>query len=363
MTIQHLVPAKDLGQFVAELFEAAGLSVRAAERVSDALIEADLSGRSSHGVLQADNYLARLVAGAMSTAEQPRIISESGGAVVLDAAGMEGHLAAEEAIAIAIAKAQDNGVAAVAVRRGQHMGVAGRYVRMAAEAGCAALAMGNTKPVMPAPGGAERLVGTNPIAIGIPTTDHPIVLDMATSAGTYGRIRHAHAAGQTLPEGWALDAYGRPTTDPAAAMKGLLLPMGGAKGFALSFAIDLMAGLLSSGAWGAKLGELDDDTTKPQLSSYLFIVLDIAHFRPLSDFLEEADEAVRRVRQSRRAEGVERLFTPGERSAEALEKNNGMIELAPTVAHALRERAQALGVAIPRFMEEHPTAEAVPRQS
>src|SRR5690606_36984861 len=295
MTIQHTVPAEVLGQFVADLFEAAGLSAQAARRVTDALIEADLSGRGSHGVLQADRYLARLMSGAMSTAEKPHIVSESGGAVVLDAAYMEGHLAAEEAIAIGIAKARENGVAAVAVRNAQHMGVAGRYVRIAAEASCAAIAMGNAKPVMPAPGGAERLVGTNPLAIGIPASGNPIVMDMATTAGTFGRVREAHAAGQPLPEGWAVDAEGKPTIDPAAAMAGMLLPMGGATGFALSFAIDLMAGLLSSGAWGDKLGEAGDDTTKPQVSSYLFIVLDIAHFRAFPGFVEEADAAVRRV--------------------------------------------------------------------
>lgn len=347
MSARIAVPSKVLGGFIAALFEAAGLSPAAAGRVGDALIEADLSGRGSHGVLQAENYLARLMSGAMSTAEKPRIVSRSGGSVVLDAEGMEGHLAAEEAISIAVTTAQANGVAAVAVRSAQHMGVAGRYVRIAAQAGCVALAMGNAKPVMPAPGGAERLVGTNPLAMGVPAPGGPIVLDMATSAGTYGRIRHARALGQPIPEGWALDAQGRPTTDAEAAMAGLLLPMAGAKGFALSFVIDLMAGLLSGGAWGDKLGALDDDTTKPQTSSYLFIVLDIAHFRDLPGFLDEAGEAVARVHNSRRAEGVDRLFTPGERSARALAGSNGIVEIAPSVAQALAMRAHALGVPVP----------------
>ncbi len=351
MTNRNLLPAEALGGFVAELFTAAGLSPKAAQRVSDALIEADLSGRGSHGVLQADNYLARLMAGAMSTAEQPRIVSQSKGAIVLDAEGMEGHLAAEEAIAIAVEAARNHGIATVAVRRGQHMGVVGRYVRIAAEQGCVALAMGNAKPVMPAVGGAERLVGTNPLAVGIPATEGAIVLDMATTAGTYGRIRQAKALGHEVPEGWATDVDGKPTTDATEAMAGLLLPMGGPKGFALSFVIDLLAGLLSSGAWGDKLGELDNDTSKPQMSSYLFIVLDIAHFRPLPEFIAEADEAIARVRRSRRAEGVERLFTPGERSAETLASSAGTVNLAPAVASALVGRARALGVAIPDFLE------------
>src|SRR5690606_32082967 len=109
MTIQHTVPAEVLGQFVADLCEEASHSAQAARRVADAMMGADFSGRGSHGVLQTDRYLARLMSGAMSTAEKPHIVSESGGAVVLDAAYMEGHLAAEEAIAIGIAKARENG--------------------------------------------------------------------------------------------------------------------------------------------------------------------------------------------------------------------------------------------------------------
>lgn len=349
MTTQSL-PADGMGSFVAQLFAAAGLSADAARRVSAALIEADLSGRGSHGVLQADGYLARLMAGAMSTDEKPEIVSETGGAVVLDAAGIEGHLAAEAAIGIAVSTAREQGVAAVAVRRGFHIGVAGRYARMAAEAGCAALVMCNTKPVMAAPGGAERLVGTNPLAVGIPSPEGPMVLDMATSAGTFGRIRQARAAGQAIPQGWALDADGKPTTDPGAAMEGLLLPMAGFKGFGLSLAIDLLAGLFASGGWGPHLGELDDDLSKPQNGSYLFIALDVAHFRALDGFLEEAGSALERVRNSRLADGTARLFTPGERSAEALANNDGTIPVAAATAGALAARAKALGVAVPAFL-------------
>lgn len=347
MTDQKTYSAGMLRLFAAELFAAAGLSAKAAGRVADALIEADLSGRGSHGLLQADRYVERLIAGAMSTADAPTVISRNHGAIVLDVDGMEGHIVAEDAMRLGIDTARETGIATVAVRRAQHMGVVGRYVRMAAEAGCVGIAMGNTKPVMAAPGGAEKLVGTNPLAIGIPASQEAIVLDMATTAGTYGRIRQAAALGKVIPEGWALDAEGRPTTDAAEAIKGLLLPAGGAKGFALSFMIDLLCGLLSGGAWGTKLGLIDDSTVGPQMSSYLFIVLDIAAFRPLEEFKAEADEAIAQLRQSRRAAGVDRLYTPGEQSAERLAESTGEIRLAPAVARALAERGRQLGVAVP----------------
>lgn len=346
MTRNVSVPV--MRDFVAQLFHAAGLSSVAAARVAAALIEADMSGRASHGVLQAENYLARLVTGAMTVTEAPVPVSDNGGVIVLDAAHMQGHLAAEAAMCMAIERARQLGIATVAVRRGFHFGVAGRYVRMAAEAGCVGLAMCNTKPVMPAPGGAERLVGTNPLAIGLPQTGAaPIVLDMATTAGTVGRIRQALAAGKQVPPDWALDIEGRPTTDAATAMAGLLLPAGGAKGFGLSFMIDLLAGLLSGGAWGDGLGQMNDDATQPYNSSYLFIVMNIAHFLPLAGFQDQARTAAERVRASRRAPGVGRLFTPGEQSAEALASNTGTIPLAEPVVKTLVERAHLLGVPLP----------------
>ncbi|MGR3661708.1 MAG: Ldh family oxidoreductase [Paracoccaceae bacterium] len=349
MTNPIFADVSEVTTFVSALFNAAGLEPDAGLRVAQALVEADLSGRGSHGILQANGYLVRLIAGTMSTASKPVIVSESGGTVVLDAADMEGHLAAEEAMKIAVSKAREFGVSAVSVRRGFHCGVAGRYVRMAAEEGCAAFAMCNTKPVMAAPGGAEKLVGTNPIAIGFPVQgETPVVFDMATTAGTIGSIRQKLAAGLPLPEGWALDAKGKPTTDPATALEGFLLPAGGAKGFGLSFVIDLLSGALATGGWGPTLGEMNSD--KPYNASFLFIALDINRFRPLEAFLGETLEGVERVRNSKKADGTNRLVVPGERSAEAIATNTGTIPVAPPVAKALGERAKELGVPLPDFL-------------
>ncbi|MBL4597334.1 MAG: Ldh family oxidoreductase [Rhizobiaceae bacterium] len=345
-----IVDVPEVTNFVSALFEAAGLAPDAAKRVADALIDADVSGRGSHGIQLADLYLERLVNGTMSTASKPELVSEDGGCVVLDAADMEGHLAAEEAMKIAIAKAREFGVSAVSMRRVFHCGVMGRYIRMAAEEGCAAFAMCNVKPLMAAPGGLERLVGTNPIAIGFPVENHaPVILDMATTEGAMGSIRQKLAAGEKLPENWALDAEGNSTTDPAEALAGFLLPVGGAKGFGLSFVIDLLSGALATGGFGSTLGELAGD--KPYNASLLFIVLDINRFRALDAFLKETRAGVERVQNSKKAEGTDRIFVPGERSAEAIETNNGTIPVSLTAAKALRERAFKLSVPIPAILE------------
>lgn len=336
----------EVSSFVSALFNASGLAPDAARRVADALVEADMSGRGSHGVALADFYLARLVNGTMSRASEPATVSEKGGVVVLDAAEMEGHLAAEEATKIAVSKAREFGVAAVAMRRSFHCGVTGRYVRMAAEQDCAAIAMCNAKPIAAAPGGAERLVGTNPLAIGLPVlNDTPVVLDMATTAGTIGAIRQKLAAGEPLPEGWALDAQGNPTRDAATALEGLLLPAAGAKGFGLSFVIDMLSGLLSTGGWGPSLGEITGD--QPYNSSFFMIAMNIAHFRSLDSFLEDARAAVERVHSSRMAPGTDRLYVPGERSAQAIKTSDGKISVSDKAINTLTQRAQTLGVPVP----------------
>lgn len=294
-------------------------------------------------MLQATAYLDRVIAGSISSTEQIEIVTDGGATVVADARGMLGHLAAEQAMIIAIERAKQHGVATVAMRNGFHFGVAGRYALMAARQGCVGIVMCNTRPTMPAPGAAERLVGTNPFAIALPTAEEPaIVFDMATSAGSVGKVRQALAAGKPIPDGWATDSEGTPTTDAALALKGFLLPVGGAKGFGLSMVIDLLCGLLASGGWGPTLGEMRGDLSKPYNGSSLFIALDIAHFRPLPEFLAEAQSGAERVRNARRAPGIDRLYTPGERPWIAQKSETVSVE--GQVIDALNAMADRLGV-------------------
>src|SRR5690606_3651567 len=165
------IPVSRLIAFMAELFAGAGLGPDAARRAAEALVEADLQGKGSHGVLQAEAYIARLLAGSMSTGDRIEVVSDAGTMLVADAGGILGHLAAEQAMELAMARASEHGLGLVAMRNGFHLGVAGRYALMAARAGCVGLVMCNTRPTIPAPGGAEKLVGTNPLAIALPTAE------------------------------------------------------------------------------------------------------------------------------------------------------------------------------------------------
>ncbi len=338
--------AVKLERFVARLYRAAGLSERAAATMAAALVEADLQGLPSHGVMQSEAYLARLKGGSVTAAEEGVIVVDRDASVVLDGGNMLGHLVAGQAMALAVERARRFGTATVAVRNGFHFGAAGRYALAAARAGCVGIAMCNSRPVMPAPGGAQPLVGTNPLAIAIPTEKEPaIVLDMATTEGSVGKLRIAERAGKQIPANWAVGPDGAPTTDPAVALKGMMLPAAGPKGFGLALVIDLLCGLLSSGGWGDAVAGMRDDPTKPPNSSQLFIAMDVSHFRELPGFLAEATAAAERVRQSRRAPGVERIFVPGERKWEAAKASAGMVRLNRATAESLRGLAADFGIA------------------
>jgi LDH2 family malate/lactate/ureidoglycolate dehydrogenase len=309
------VGSETLTALVADIFMRLGLPGEAAQAVANGLIEADLEGIPSHGVMLAPMYAQRLSAGSVSLATQARLASDMGCCVVLDAGNMLGQLSAAQAVDIAIDRAARFGVGAVAVRNAFHLGAAGRYARTMARADCIGIVMSNTRPLMPAPGGAERVVGNNPLALALPSAgETPIEVDMAMSATAMGRIRMAAAAGQEIPADWATDADGVPTRDPATAIAGMLLPAAGPKGFGLAFMIDLLCGGLSAGGTGGAVQPLYGDLAVPYNCAHFFVAIHVPHFRDIQEFKSAADSLAERVRGSRRAPGVERVFSPGELS-------------------------------------------------
>lgn len=339
------IPAAQLSAFVTSLFAATGLSSLAAQKVADGLVDADLEGLPSHGVMLVDMYIERLQGGSVSNATAATIVSERQGAVVLDAGNALGQLTGEQATSIAIEKARQFAAGIVAVRHGFHFGTAGRYARQAAEAGCVGIAMCNTRPLMPAPGGAERVVGNNPLAIAVPVDGEiPIVLDMATSEAAMGKIRMAEKANELIPPTWAVTGQGLPTTNPTEAIGGMLLPSGGPKGFGLSFLIDLLCGLLSQGASGAQVRPLYGDFSVPYDCSHLFVAIDVAHFCDLNWFRTQAATIAERVRSGKRAPSVTQLFTPGEPEWRRRDRSRGQVVVDPAVVAMLQRYAERLRV-------------------
>ena len=207
MTATPRVPVIDLRHLVRDLFTAAGVQVQAATEVAEALVRADQEGQPSHGVMMVDLYLQRIAGGSVSTRTSGEIVSDRAATAVIDAHDALGQLTARQAIDLACAKADAYGIGIVTVRNAFHFGTASRYTERAAQRGKVGIAMSNTRPLMPAPGGSERLVGNNPIGFALPTaTGRPLSFDMATSQAAMGKIRLAQAEGSTIPLDWATDA-------------------------------------------------------------------------------------------------------------------------------------------------------------
>jgi LDH2 family malate/lactate/ureidoglycolate dehydrogenase len=336
---------------VAQIFAALGLDRRDAEIVAGDLVAADLEGISSHGVMLVPLYVDRILAGSVSLRSGGDVVSDRGGAVVIDGSHALGQLTARQAVRLAVDHARASGLAAVAVRNAFHFGTAGRYARMMAEEGCVGIVMSNTRPLMPPPGGAEAVVGNNPLAIALPTAgDHPVEVDMALSATAMGKIRLAAAAGESIPADWAIDAGGRPTTDPAAAIAGMLLPAAGPKGFGLAFVIDLLCGALSDGAIGAEVRPLYGDAAEPYRCSHFFLAIDVGHFSAATRFAERVRDQAQRVSAAKRAPGVTRIHAPGELTWATRQANGAVCPLSVQTAKTLVETGRRAGIDLSDLM-------------
>lgn len=342
MADQLSIPMAQAEKFLAALFERAGLPAAASGEMGRALVDADVAGLPSHGLSQAEMYLRRRLLGSVSAEVEPLVVKSREATAVLDGRGMFGHLAGDQAMQIAIDRSKTFGVGVVAVRNSFHFGAAARYTRQASNANCIGMAMCNTKPMMPAPGGLEKLVGNNPLSIALPAQQAPdFVLDMAMSEAALGKIRVYEREGKPIPSTWAVDREGDPTTDAKEAIEGMLLPSGGAKGFGLSTAINLMCSLLSQGPGGDDVAPLYGDLSKPFLCSLLFVAIDIDHFRPAREFRADASAELSRVRESKSRNG--RLHTPGERSWARRQASDGTVKIPQELADGLNRLADEIG--------------------
>jgi len=269
----HVTPAA-LSALVAEVFEYCGVTRADAEIGAEVALWAQLHGSDSHGIVHLPLYTRGLLDRTIKPVPAVAITQNLACSVVLDADHGLGLVASRLAIDMAIEIARKYGVGAVAVRNSSHFGAAGYYAERAAGQGMIGLAFTNAQPAIAPTGGTEGLLGTNPIgaAFPIPNAD-PIIADMATAVVARSRIRHALAAGQTaIPEGWALDPSGQPTTDPAVAVKGSILPIGGPKGYALALLVEILCSALSDGEPGFQV-TYENVVKRPSNICQFFLVL------------------------------------------------------------------------------------------
>lgn len=313
--VERRVGSRELLALVTSIFRRLGMDAPDASLLAETLVSADLRGVHSHGVLRVPEYAKKLTHGGVDPRGRPRVVRDSGACLVVDGGNSMGQISAHYAMEQAIRRADMTGIAAAAIRGSNHCGAMAFYVRQAIDREMIGLATTNALPTMAPWGGAERLLGINPLAVGIPAAEeHAIVYDAAWSGSAHGKIRVYQQKGWTLPEGWALDRDGNPTTDPAAALGGLLLPIGGFKGAGLAMITGMLASFLSGAAYGAELGSMETGPA-PGEDGHVVVAIRIDAFEEANRFKARVDGAIRQIHACRLAPGFDRVYAPGEKEA------------------------------------------------
>lgn len=305
-----------LRAFATRAYRAAGLSDDDAWLSADTLVQADLWGHQSHGVMRLSWYLARLASGACMATARPELVVDGGAVAVIDGHDAMGQILAAHAAEEAVIRARRHGLAAVALRNSNHFGTAMYFTLMAARQDCIGFLATNASPAMAPWGGRRKAVGNNPWSWACPGGSHaPMVLDIANTGVARGKIYLARQRGETIPPGWALDADGVPTTDPEAAINGIVQPMAEHKGYAIAVMMDMLAGVLSGSGIGTEVHGPYQAKQRSR-AGHLMIVLNIAAFQPVTDFKTRIDQQIDALKAVPLAPGASEILYPGEREAQ-----------------------------------------------
>jgi LDH2 family malate/lactate/ureidoglycolate dehydrogenase len=341
------IPATRLAAFIARAFLAAGLPAEDAQVLAQLMVEADLRGSDTHGVIRLPLYVRRIRAGGVNAKPNIRVVSDRPSAALIDGDNGMGHLVMRRAAQIAIEKAKNTGVGWVGARMSNHAGPAALYVTMPLAHDMIGLyfAVGSSNH-LPAWGSSETLLGTNPMAFAVPAMEEPaIVLDMSPTVAAYGKVRLKAQRGETMPVGWMIDREGKPLTDPKRADEGHLLPIGDYKGSGLSLIIGILAGALNRAALGREVIDFVKEPGKATNTGQAIAALSIDAFMPAADFKRAVDQVIRDIRNSQRLPGVERIWLPGEQShAKLSDRRAHGVPMPKALRESLDTVARDLGV-------------------
>ncbi len=328
---QRVLPA-DLQAFVERAFRAVGLPAATAQIAAGALVETDTLGVFTHGTKLLAGYLNKLEGGGYVATAEPVVEREGPAWAVLDGCSALGQVGGTRAIDLAIAKARHAGVGWVGLRNTGHIGAAGYFAARAARSGCIAMVTGNDSPSVAAPGSRGPVLGSNPIAYGIPFEGgDPILLDMATAAVAGGKVYAAHQRGEPIPPTWLIDDTGRPTTDGSLyPQHAALAPMAGHKGYGFGLWCEILSAVLPGGHQTWQVGSwMFDEPSRPSWHNASFLVIDVQSVCGREAFSQRLRRLIDEIHAAPTADGVDRVLLPGER-----EWN-------------LRRQAHSLGIALP----------------
>jgi len=306
--------------------------------VAESLVRADMRGIDTHGVHFLTLLASRVDAGMIQIPTHLKVVKDEDATGLIDGGDGLGQVAAYRAMEMSLQKARKFGIGVVDVRKTNNVGILAFYTIHAAEEGMIGIIMSNAAPAMPAWGGMQPFFGTNPLSIAVPGgSEAPVVLDMSSSMVARGKIRRAERMKEAIPLGWALDETGAPTTDPAAAMKGTLLPMGGPKGYGLALMVDILTGLLSGSQYGPEVKTFHQPLG-PTGVGVCTMAIDIERFMSLQQFNSLMKGYLASIKESKKANGVSRIYLPGEIEFEKERKSLAEgIELSDSVVQNLNQ--------------------------
>lgn len=327
------VSCGSLSRFVSGIIQDVGCNADHAAEMAECLVQTNLWGIDSHGVIRIPEYLERFRSGAMNPRPEIRTLRSDGGLEVLDADNSAGFLAGRAAMSRAIELAGQHAIAGAGIINSNHCGATALYARMAVEQGMVGIAMTNVAPNMVMPGVITPITGNNPIAVAIPTFgEFPFALDISLSAVAGGKLLVAAKKGEKIPLGWATDKQGRPTTDAQAGFGGYLLPMGAHKGFGLSLMVDILCGVITGGSFQNQLKSMYRYPGDPSNTAHLMMVMNPLSLMDQNQLKSRMHEFFENVKQTPvDGEGGE-LLLPGEIEyrTECERRRNG-IPLPPAV--------------------------------
>ena len=340
MADEILIKKRDLGAFIASVLEKVGVPPSDARVTSECLVFAHLRGFDTHGLPCLAGYVESLEQGRMKVKPKMEVEKPVPWSVRLNADNGLGQVAGRCAMQLALECADKFGVGAAAVRSSNHFGSACCYSMMAIPKDCIGIVTSNAMPAAAPYGALETFLGTNPLSVAIPAKDAPpFVIDMATTEGSRKKIRQALAKGAPLPAGWAVDREGNATTDPKAALEGVMLPFGGMKGSAITLLLDILSGVLTGAEFGGRVLSVLTNQQRESGNGNFMLALKLDSFMPAAEFKARMDEELARVRALKPAPGIREVIYPGykehflqaQRSEQGIPLPAGVVEEAKAI--------------------------------
>ncbi|GGB37538.1 ureidoglycolate dehydrogenase [Virgibacillus dakarensis] len=312
--------AKDeLKDLMKKKLHKAGLTEEHADGVADVLVHADARGIHSHGAMRVEYYAERIAKGGINTNPNFQFKKTGLSTAVFDGDNGVGHFAAKKAMDEAIKMSKENGIAVVGVKRISHSGSLSYFVQQAAREDLIGLSVCQSDPMVVPFGGAEPYYGTNPIAFAAPGNNgEMITFDMATTVQAWGKILHARSKNESIPNDWAVDKNGEPTTNPFDV--NALLPIAGPKGYGLMMMVDVLSGILLGLPFGNKVSSMYHDLTEGRNLGQLHIVINPEYFTSINEFKQNISKTMADLNNIKPAPGFDHVSYPGQRSAEREQK-------------------------------------------